>query len=110
MPPDVSHAKQHQARVSTALSRAWDQSIHRAAAERLAVVPSLSSVLGPPAPGDRGQQGGAQGGRFSNAREWNRLREEGPEIDPGIRDSEPSGYEQSLKLYFEALGRAGGGK
>lgn len=109
-PPDLGNAQRHQAGVFESLSRAWDLSIHRAAAERLAVVPSLSSVLGPPPPGDRGQAGLAPGNRFSNAREWGRLRDEGPELDSAIRDTEPSGYEQSLKLYFEALGRAGEGK
>jgi hypothetical protein len=34
------------------------------------------------------------------------MRDDGPEIDNPATDSEPSGYEQSLKLYFEALGKA----
>ena len=35
----------HQANASVALSRAWDQSIHKAASERLASLPSFSAVL-----------------------------------------------------------------
>ncbi len=111
-PPDVGGARRHQAGVFESLSRAWDQSIHRAAAERLAVVPSLSPVLGPPFPGGRGGrgQGSQQGGQFSNGQDWGRLRDEGAGLDPGLRDSEPPGYEQSLRLYFEALGHAGEAK
>jgi hypothetical protein len=106
-PPDVSRAKRNQAGVFESLSKAWGASIHRAATERLAVVPSLSGVLGPPSPNSRGGQGGQSSNPFANAQEWGRLRDETSALDPALRDAEPPGYEQPLKLYFEALGRAG---
>ena len=107
-PPDVGSARRHQADVSAALARAWDQSIHRAAAQRLAVLPSLAAVLGPPAPSSGATtQSARQSARFPAAREWGRLRaQEGPDTDSTLRESDPPEYEQALKLYFEALGKA----
>lgn len=102
-PPDLSGARRRQAGVSQWLYRAWDQSIHRAAQERLAILPSLAGVLGPrPASGRSSEQSSV----FAAARQWDRLRDDAPEIDSAASDSEPPGYEQSLKLYFEALGKA----
>ena len=110
VPPDVGHARFHQANASAALSRAWDQSIHKAAAERLATLPSLSSILGM-APAASNAPGGQQGSRFAAAREWGRMRpQEGPELNASMHDADPPGYEASLKLYFEALSKAQGGK
>ena len=109
-PPDVGGARRHQAGVFESLSRAWDQSIHQAAAERLSVVPSLAGVLGPPSPNSRGGQGAAGSGPFANNQQWDRFRDEGPGLDSAMHDAEPPGYEQPLKLYFEALGRTGEGK
>jgi hypothetical protein len=109
-PPDVTRAKRNQAGVFESLSRAWGNSIHRAATERLALVPSLAGVLGPPSPNSRGGQGGQSANPFANAQEWGRLRDETSALDPALRDAEPAGYEQPLKLYFEALGRAGDAK
>jgi hypothetical protein len=109
-PPDVGGARRHQAGVFESLSRAWDQSIHRAAAERLAVVPSLAGVLGPPSPNARGGQGSGRSGLLANNQQWDRFRDDVPGLDSAMHDPEPPGYEQPLKLYFEALGRAGEGK
>ena len=105
-PPDLGGAQRHQAGVSAALSRAWDQSIHRAATERLAAIPSMSAILGPPLPiGPGRSQIAQQPSRFSAAREWGRLRpQDGADLNPALRDSDPPGYEQALQLYFEALG------
>lgn len=104
-PPDMSHAKASQASTSAALSRAWDQSIHRAATERLAAVPSLAAVLDAPAPAANGPA--QQTNKFAAAREWGRLRpQEGADVNASMHDVDPPGYEESLKLYFEALGKA----
>ncbi|HSU68767.1 MAG TPA: hypothetical protein VLJ39_17940, partial [Tepidisphaeraceae bacterium] len=106
MPPDLSHAKSHQANVTAALSRAWDQSIHRAAAERLSAIPSMASVLDPAIPPGNGAAP-QQASKFAAAREWGRLRPpEGPDVNASMHDADPAGYEESLKLYFEALGKA----
>jgi hypothetical protein len=110
MPPDLGSARAHQASASAALSRAWDQSIHRAATERLSAIPSMAAVLGLPAPTAAGS-GSQQGSRFAAAREWGRLRpQDAPDLNAAMHDADPPGYEESLKLYFEALGKAQGGK
>jgi hypothetical protein len=111
-PPDMGTAMRHQANVSQALSRAWDQSIHRAAAERLASVPSMAGIL------DRGfasvntmATGQQKGVAFLAAREWSRLRPQaGPDVNSTRHDTDPPGFEGALKLYFEALGKAPVGK
>lgn len=106
VPPDVGHARSHQANASAALSRAWDQSIHQAAAERLASLPSLSAVLAPPPAGPAGQSN-QQGSAFAAAREWGRMRpQDGPDLNTSLHEADPPGFEASLKLYFEALGKA----
>lgn len=105
IPPDVGHARAHQADASMALSRAWDQSIHKAASERLASLPALSAVLSPPpvaAPGKAPQQGSP----FVAAREWGRMRpQDGSDLNTSMHEADPPGFEASLKLYFEALGK-----
>lgn len=105
-PPDLGHARSHQVNASAALSRAWDQSIHKAAAERLSSLPSLSAVLGV-APATPAGQPSQQGSRFAAAREWGRMRpQDGPDLNTSMHDADPPGFEASLKLYFEALGKA----
>jgi hypothetical protein len=48
---------------------------------------------------------------FSAAREWGRLRAaEGPELHSSLHDTDPPGFEEALRLYFEALGKAQEGK
>ncbi|HEY2586377.1 MAG TPA: hypothetical protein VGI81_11490 [Tepidisphaeraceae bacterium] len=110
MPPDLGSARAHQANASAAIWRAWDQSIHRAATERLSAIPSMAAVLGLPAPSAPGP-GSQQGSRFAAAREWGRLRpQDAPDLNAALHDADPPGYEESLKLYFEALGKAQGAK
>jgi hypothetical protein len=110
VPPDVGHARSHQVNASMALSRAWDQSIHKAATERLASLPSLSALLAPLSAPQSGQSG-QQGSPFAAAREWTRMRpQDGPDVNTSLHDADPAGFEASLKLYFEALGKAQEGK
>jgi hypothetical protein len=104
-PPNFSGAKRHQAGVFESLSRAWDQSIHRVAQQRLASIPSMAAVLGSPMAGESDATS-RPADRFSNARQWDRMRsEDDASIDAKLHESDPPGYEQSLKLYFEALSR-----
>lgn len=111
-PPDLRSAQTHQARVSVALGRAWDRSIHEAAARRLSAVPSLAGVYAPETPGGApGTANGASAPGFAAAREWGRLLPRGDDsVNVTLHESDPAGYEESLKLYFEALGNAQEGK
>ena len=117
-PPDVNAAHRRQLDTSMALSRAWDRTVHQAAAQRLAMLPSMQPVyalpLPPPVLAAKGRgAAGAKGGETSPAsnlasvREWGRLRpREMEELNAPVRESEPAGYEKALQLYFESLNRA----
>jgi hypothetical protein len=117
-PPDLKSAQGLQRNTTAALSRAWDQSIHQAAARRLAGVPSLRPLfaagplphadpLSPAAGGARPASPPFFGPPGPTAREWWRLRpREGELLGPTLRESDPVGYEAALRAYFEALGKA----
>ena len=51
-PPDFHRARDYQDRTERALARSWDLSIHRAAAQRLAAVPSMRPLLAVVPPAD----------------------------------------------------------
>jgi hypothetical protein len=94
------------------LSRAWDRTIHQAAAQRLALVPSMQSLFGVPvAPPTRGAPGApdkspAPVTDLASVREWGRLRpRDMDELSTPMRESEPAGYETALQLYFQRLGQ-----
>lgn len=122
-PPDLRGAQVRQRETSAALSRAWDRTIHDAAAMRLAVLPGMRSLYAPEAGGDLDAAGatavaGAGGAPMPDAaslrapglaavREWARLRTREPQdLNASLRDSEPVGFEEPLRLYFEALGKS----
>jgi len=103
-PPDVNGAIEQQVRATGALARAWDQSIHDAAAHRLAIVPSLQPVYGPTAPGAAMRW---NGGSANAPGEWAKLQPYEPEsLSFPTHDSDPAGYEEPLRIYFQALGKA----
>jgi predicted nucleic acid-binding protein/tetrahydromethanopterin S-methyltransferase subunit F len=114
-PPDLQSAKQNQQNASAALAKAWDKSIHGAAAQRLAQVPSMLSLfelypLRSDVSGAGITASPAEAGT-PVAREWGRLREHEPnEMNASIRESDPPGYEDALKVYFQALGQSTEGK
>jgi len=106
-PPDMQKAAANQQGASAALQRAWSNSVQQAARDRLAGTASMSSVFQPGAiragqmmPVDS-MPAGAQA-----RREWGQLRQRTPEeLSAGSRQNDPPGYEESLKAYFEALGK-----
>jgi hypothetical protein len=113
-PPDFSTAVRHQTQVTLALSRAWDQSIHGAAAQRLAAVPGLAPLFA--AGGGTSASAGGDGGVPVAAQiapmigqPWGRLpgqAGETPTVISGGDNADPPGFEDALRLYFEAMGRA----
>jgi hypothetical protein len=110
-PPDLTAAQRRQLDASLALSRAWDRTIHQAAAQRLALVPSMQSLFGiPVAPPTRGTPRGPDKAPapadLASVREWGRLRpRDMDELSTPMRESEPAGYETALQLYFQRLGQ-----
>jgi hypothetical protein len=111
-PPDFSTAVRHQTQVTLSLSRAWDQSIHGAAAQRLAAVPGLQPLFaigaGPAAEGV-GDGGAPLAEQVAHGRQWGRFQGQGSDSSVGSAaggNAAPPGFEDALRLYFEALGKA----
>jgi hypothetical protein len=96
-PPDVRTAVTRQVQATGALARAWDQTIHDAAARRFSIVPAFQPVYGPPSPIPGAEAPGGWAQIDSSA--------DGP-LNLAIHDSDPAGYEEPLRMYFEALGKA----
>jgi hypothetical protein len=116
-PPDFQSAYRRQMDTSQALSRAWDRTVHDAAAQRLSLVPSMQSLFGVAVPAPvlaAGKRAGEQkvGGPVSDmasVREWGRLRtREVEELNAPLRETDAPGYEKALQLYFESLGKSAG--
>ena len=112
-PPDVRGAYRRQMDASEALGRAWDRTVHEAAAQRLSVLPSMQGLfrasLPPPLasrPKAPGEQPGGGVSDIASVREWGRLRtREVEDLNTSLRESEAPGYERALQLYFESLNR-----
>jgi hypothetical protein len=114
-PPDVQGAYRRQMDTSEALSRAWERTVHEAAAQRLSLVPSMQSLFRAPLPSAMPQGSGGGGGGdpssgpapdVASVREWGRLRtRDVEELNTPLRESEAPGYERALQLYFEILSR-----
>ncbi len=113
-PPDLPAAERNQRVASVALAKAWDRSIRQAANERLAGVPSMMSVFSffPLSAEADGLGTGSEAARrimslVPAVREWGRVRAEvgGGPTGAVRRDVDPPGYEEPIRLYFEALGK-----
>lgn len=109
-PPDFRAAQQRQQDASAALARAWDHTIHDAAAQRLGVVPTLQPLFAAPGIAPRHEADVAAAPTMAAAREWGRLRPRESEATLGapLRDADPPGYENALQKYFESLGKVQG--
>ena len=115
-PPDFQSAYRRQMDTSQALSRAWDRTVHDAAAQRLSLLPSMQSLFGVavPLPVLAGRPGGEQKvagpvSDLASVREWGRLRtREVEELNAPLRETDAPGYEKALQLYFESLGKSAG--
>jgi hypothetical protein len=115
-PPDFQSAYRRQMDTSQALGRAWDRTVHEAAAQRLSLLPTMQSLFGVavPAPVLAGRRGGEQKvagpvSDLASVREWGRLRtREVEELNAPLRETDAPGYEKALQLYFESLGKPAG--
>ncbi|HEY8667721.1 MAG TPA: hypothetical protein VIL86_13730, partial [Tepidisphaeraceae bacterium] len=112
-PPDLNAARTNQQNATAALTRAWDSSIHQAAADRLAGTRSMQSLYTITLALDGGAGSGVGVaptsiiGAAPGAREWGRFRERpADDLNSSLRDADPPGYEDSLKLYFDAISKA----
>lgn len=97
---------------SAALAQAWQQAAHAAAMGRLAHIPSVAAILNPLNPNLTDQSGGGSATAWSvdaqpAMRQWGQMQNRPPGgISAPMNQSDPAGYEESLKAYFEALNRS----
>lgn len=108
-PPDLAAARKSQKGASAALSRAWDQSIHQAAARRLAQVPSMLPLFALyPLQGEGVAEMAITSAQVgpSVAHDWGKLQAREPDgMNASLHETDPPGFEDALKVYFDALGQ-----
>jgi hypothetical protein len=109
--PSTAQVRQQQSEAASALRRAWDESIHRAAEARLSGIASMASILrmyGADA------QGAAGAGRAMAVPEWGRIEPwQEQDLGAAVRAADPRGYQDALRAYFKVLAGSesqGGGK
>ncbi|HZL36492.1 MAG TPA: hypothetical protein VFC78_14330 [Tepidisphaeraceae bacterium] len=109
-PGDVRQAMSHQAHAALALSRAWNRSIHQAAALRLSALPALQGIYAPRDPQTATASSAAVlSPDLAAVRDWGKLHaRDTQDLSAGLREPDPPGYEEPLRLYFQALGNAQG--
>jgi hypothetical protein len=110
-PPNKRSAAAHQKKTLEAFNRAFIDETRRSKNARLSQVPSYSSFYLPPLPSAWADGEGRLSGErllqtIPGLREWGRLRERSSEsLDAPLHESEPPGYSDALRIYFEVLGR-----
>jgi len=111
---ESAEAAQHaQARTVSALDRAVDRAAMRGGQARVRELPLIDSILSllPVLVDSNSGALGSGGGErvrvdLPGIREWGRLRPRDESAQTAVTPAaDPPGYEQSLKLYFEALGK-----
>jgi hypothetical protein len=109
--PDRAAAMRLQRGAAVALEEAWDDALHRAAGQRLAHMPSLSTILRL-YPTDRSSAGESALGPepAPSEREWGRLREQRPDdLSAPSHEIDPPEYQDALRAYFRDLAREDAG-
>ena len=110
-PPNRRSAAAHQKKTLEALGKASLDANRRSKNARLSQAPGFSPFYLPPLGGAWGDDAERPTGErllqtIPGLREWGRLRERiGDSLDAPVRESEPAGYSDALRLYFEVLGR-----
>jgi hypothetical protein len=111
--PDRDAVGLNQSNASVALGKAWQRAAHGAAMGRLAQVPSLANLLSPVDPNLIDLSGTESGTVWSvdplpAMRDWGQLQTRSVgSLSASLNETDPAGYEESLKAYFEALNRTG---
>ncbi|HEV8606178.1 MAG TPA: hypothetical protein VGQ99_12470 [Tepidisphaeraceae bacterium] len=107
-PPDFRKARTHQESASTALSRAWQTAMREAGVERLILTPTFRPLLRPPVIESHSPDGTKTPTQVvPGLRQWGYLPKRQPEsLGAPIHEIDAPGYQEPLKLYFEALNKA----
>ena len=115
-PPKKSAAAAHQRSTLEALGKAGQDAQRRSKNLRLSQVPGFSPLYLPPAAPAWGDGATARAGdrlmqTIPGLREWGRLRDRlNDPLTTPTRDTDPPGFSDALRVYFELLGKEDGGK
>jgi hypothetical protein len=110
---DRAAAGTDQRYASGALTQAWQQAAHGAAMGRLAQLHSLAAILNPINPNAMDPSGAESATILSidslpAIRQWGQLQTRSlGSLSASVNESDPEGYQESLKAYFEALNQTG---
>src|SRR5687767_12555890 len=107
-PPDFRKAHSNQESASTALNRAWQSAMRDAGIERLILTPSFRPLLRPPVVDTSSQEPGKTPTQvIPGLRQWGYLPKRQPDsLNAPIHEIDAPGYQEPLKLYFEAINKA----
>jgi hypothetical protein len=108
LPPDFRKARSNQESVSTALSRAWQTAMREAGVERLILTPTFRPLLRPALVESHSADGAKTPTQVvPGLRQWGYLPKRQPDVlNAPLREVDAPGYQEPLKLYFEAIGKA----
>jgi hypothetical protein len=107
-PPDFRKAHSNQESASTALNRAWQSAMREAGIERLILTPSFRPLLRPPVVDTSSQEPSRTPTQVvPGLRQWGYLPKRQPDaLNAPIHEIDAPGYQEPLKLYFEAINKA----
>jgi hypothetical protein len=110
-PPDFPAARRHQESALQALNRAWLEQLRAAGYARLALAPTFRPLLRPSSPDPAAPPGRSAQGIIEmvpGVREWGFLPPRTPDAAAApATESDPAGYQEALRLYFDALNKVG---
>ena len=107
-PPDFRKAKNNKESMAMALSRAWQTAMRDAGVERLILTPSFRPLLRPQVIEGRAADGNKTATQVvPGLRQWGYLPNRQPDaLSAPIHEIDAPGYQEPLKLYFEAVNKA----
>jgi hypothetical protein len=99
--PSAAQVREQQLEAASALRRAWDESIHRAAEARLAGIASMASIL---RMYGFNAEDAAGAGRVAAMPDWGRFQPwQEQDLSAAVRTADPQEYQDALRAYFRVL-------
>jgi hypothetical protein len=107
-PPLIEGAKDQQRDTSLSLHRAWQDAVRESASERLSATPRFHSILSPLAGSSASSSSlGLMEDMPAALRPWGPLGTQQPrDLAAPLREADPHGYQDALRVYFDALDKA----
>lgn len=107
-PSNLDRAVESQQDAALSLEKAWREAVRESATERLAATPQFRSILTPLAgmPGNPALNN-AGDDALPSLRPWGAISPWQPQnLTAPLHETDPHGYQDALRVYFEALGKA----